>query len=322
MKLVKWIVGGLFVLVVLAAAAAVTVFYGLHPKRRAPLDVQAPATPEAVERGRYLATHVTGCLGCHSEGEITKPGDPVKAGTLGGGRDFGVLPGFPGHIRAPNITPDPGHGLGKWTDGEILRAMREGVSRDGRPLFPMMPYGNFASLSDDDALAIVAYLRTLAPLPTDPGAMEVTFPTSMFIRLAPKPLDQAPPPAPPATDRLARGRWLLQMANCADCHTPSDKGRKIPGKELAGGNHFTWPTGGDLYVPNITPDPATGVGAYSDEDLLRVLNDGVNKAGKPLYMMPWPWYKGMADEDKLALIAALREVKPVKNIVPASTFKR
>jgi mono/diheme cytochrome c family protein len=320
-RIVKWVLGSVFVLAALAVGAASVFFYVLHPKARAPLELKAPSTPEAIARGKYLAENVTGCLGCHSEGELDKPGDPLKPGMLGSGRDFGDMPGFPGRIRAKNLTPDPVHGIGKWTDGELVRAIREGVSRDGRTLFPMMPYPLYGQLlADDDALAIVAYLRTLEPIAHDPGPMEVTFPLSMFIRLAPKPVEKSPPPAP--ADRLARGQWLLRMASCADCHTPQEKGEPVKGMELAGGQRYPFPGGGEIAIPNITSDPATGIGSYTDEDLLRVLNEGVNKAGEKLYLMPWPWYRGMTEDDKRALIAALREVKPISNVVPASTITR
>ena len=73
-----------------------------------------------------------------------KPGDPPVEGKLGAGRDFGDLPGFPGHLRAPNLTPDKETGIGNFTDGEILRAMREGIGRDGRALFPQMPFQTYA----------------------------------------------------------------------------------------------------------------------------------------------------------------------------------
>ena len=320
MRIVKKLLGFLLILIVLAAGAGYVFFFVVHPKKRASAELKAPSTPEAIERGRYLATHVMGCLGFHSEGDVTKPGDPHKPGTEGGGRDFGDIPDFPGHIRAPNITPDPEHGVGKWTDGELVRALREGLSRDGRVLFPMMPYGTYHDLlSDEDALAIVAFLRSLKPLPNNPGPMEVKFPVSMFIRLAPQPVETPAGAAP--TEKLARGRWLLRVASCTECHTPSEKGKPIEGMEYAGGGKFPLPIG-DLYVPNITSDQATGIGAYSDEDLLRVLNEGVNKAGKSLYMMPWTLYRGMTDEDKQALIAAMREIKPIANVVPASTIKR
>jgi cytochrome c553 len=310
-------------LVALLVLALVVKFYVLSPALRPAPDMKATGTPEAVEHGKYLVNHVTGCLGCHSKIDETKPGDFFIPGTEGGGRDFGALPNVPIHIRAANITPDKDTGIGNWTDGEIVRAVREGVSRDGRPLFPQMPYQTYReTLSDDDALAIVSYLRTLKPIANRPGQTEVKFPISMFIRAVPKPLEKAPPPAPPVTDKLARGKWLLKVASCGDCHdSHNEKMEPIPGKELAGGTRFPLPGDKYVYVPNITSDKATGIGAYSDDDLRRVFEEGKGKDGRDLYMMPWSYYRGMTPEDKDALYFALRQVPPVANVVLPSKTK-
>ena len=319
-KIVIRVLGVLGALLTLAVLALVVKFYVLSPKSRAAPDMKAPSTPEAIARGKYLVHHVTACVGCHSKVDETKPGDFYFPETLGQGRDFGEFPGSPIHIRARNITPDEETGLGKWTDGEIVRAMREGVSRDGSPLFPQMPYLTYReTLSDDDALAIVAYLRTLKPIKNDPGKTDVKFPVSMFIRAVPQPLEASPPPQPPVTDKLARGKWLLKAASCNDCHDGmNERMEKIPGKELAGGTKFPLPGDKYVHVPNITSDKATGIGAYTDEDLRRVFDEGKGKDGRDLYMMPWSYYRGMTPEDKEALFAALREVPPVVNLVPPS----
>lgn len=323
MKIVKRalaVLGGLIALLVLGM---VVKFYILSPKSRPAQAMKAPTDPASIERGKYLVNNVTGCLGCHSKIDESKPGDFAFPGTEGQGRDFGEIPNYPVHIRARNITPDKATGIGDWTDGEIVRAMREGVSRDGSGLFPQMPYLTYGeSLSDDDALAIVAYLRTLKPISNDPGKTEVKFPISMFIRAVPRPIEKSPPPAPPASDKMARGNWLLKVCSCGDCHDKvNNKMEKIPGGELAGGAHFPLP--GDKYVniPNITSDKATGIGAYSDDDLKRVFEEGKGKDGRDLFMMPWSYYRGMTAEDKDALYTALRAVKPVVNLVPASKTK-
>jgi mono/diheme cytochrome c family protein len=319
-RFVKWFVFSILLVAAVAGGAGAGYFYVLHPRTRAAPDVRAPKTPEIVERGRYLAHHVAGCMSCHSASSLYEPGDPIDPKMLGSGKEFPEIPGFPGRVRTPNLTPDEQHGLGMWTDGEIARAIREGVSRDGRALFPMMPYAVYRqTLSDDDTLAIVAYLRTLPALAHDPGKMEVPFPVSMFIRAVPRPVEKSPPPAPDGKDRLARGRWLLATMACGDCHTPSEKGKPLPGKSFAGGMNFgALPSGRILYAPNITSDAATGIGAYSDEDLLRVFDEGKNKAGQPLYAMPWPLMKGLTSEDKAALIQAVREIPPVTNAVPTA----
>lgn len=322
-KTVKRVLLGVGLLPVVLAGAMAARFYGTLPRRAPPSSVKISATPEMVARGDYLANHVMGCLGCHSQVDDTVPGEPVVPGRLGSGRDFGRLPGYPGHPRAPNLTPDPETGIGNFTDGELLRAMREGIGRDGRPLFPMMPFVTYAAaMSDADAHAVIAYLRTLKPIKNAMAPTELDFPVSMFLRAVPKPLAQPAPPPPPESDVSARGRWLLKVASCADCHDSVDARHvPIPGRGLAGGQAFPLANGGMVYAANITQDKATGIGAYSEEDILRVLTEGKGKSGRPLYTMPWRYYAGMTDGDKKALVVALRETPAVSNVVPAPTLK-
>jgi mono/diheme cytochrome c family protein len=320
-KILKRALAVVGVLLALAVGGVATKFYVLLPKMRPAPDVKAPTTPEAIERGKYLANHVAACVGCHSKVDTSVSGEPPVEGFLGAGRDFGEMPGFPGHLRAPNLTPDKETGLGSWTDGEVLRAIREGVGKDGRVLFPQMPYVTYShTLSDDDALAVIAYLRSLEPVKNNPGRAEIGFPVSMFIRGVPKPLEKSPPPPP--TDKLARGNWLLEICSCSDCHDSMDAHmNKIPGKRLAGGMGMPVGDKGMVYAANLTSDKATGIGSYSDDDIRRAINEGKAKSGRTLYIMPWYYYKGMTDEDKDALIVALRAVPAVANVVPPATIK-
>lgn len=317
-------VGALLLLALLAVLGVVVKFFVLSPRSRPAPSVTAVASPEAIARGKYLVHDVAGCIGCHSPVQEDEPGEPPVEGKLAAGRDFGALPGFPGRLRAPNLTPDKETGIGNMTDGEVLRAIREGIGRDGRALFPQMPYQTYAkTLSDADALSIIAYLRTLPAVKNDPGRMEVNFPVSMFIRAAPQPLDAPLAAAPAPADKMARGKWLLQVCSCGDCHdSVDDRHEKLPGKAFAGGQKFPLPNGkGVAIASNITSDKATGIGAYSDDDLRRVLDEGKGKSGRNLYTMPWSYYRGMTVEDKEALIAALREVPAVGNVVPPSAIK-
>jgi mono/diheme cytochrome c family protein len=319
MKILKWVLALVLVLAACAVGAGAVFFFVLHPKSRPAPDVTAPRSAEAVARGDYLANHVAGCTVCHSPVDETRPGDVVRTDKLGAGREF-LFEGFPGRLRAPNISSDPKLGIGAWTDGEVLRAMREGVGKSGRTLFPMMPYGVYGRrLDDEDALAIIAYLRTLPPQPVPSGVTELDFPVSMFVRLAPRPLDAPPPAPPPASDPVARGQWLLDLASCAECHSQAEKGRVVPGLRMAGNTSpFKLPGGITVYAPNLTSDAATGIGSYSDADLMRVLTDGIGKNGKPLYVMPWDALRGMTEEDRRCLIAGLRQLPPVTHVVPAS----
>ena len=195
-KNIKRVLAAIGALITLLITVVIVKFYVLSPKMRPAPVMTAPTNAEAIERGRYLVHHVAACVGCHSKVQETVPGEPPVEGMLGSGRDFGDMPGAPVHIRAANLTPDRDTGLGGWTDGEIARAMREGVGKEGRVLFPQMPYLTYReTLSDGEVLDIIAYLRTLKPVNNDGGKTSVDFPVSMFIRSAPKPLEASPPPA-------------------------------------------------------------------------------------------------------------------------------
>ena len=316
--MIKKILLGVLILLVVAIAGLFTYFYGFLPKTRPAPDVKAPSTPEAIERGRYLAHHVLGCVGCHSDIDEERPGDHLVEGTLLSGRVFPVPADFPGTLVAPNLTPDPETGIGQWTDGEILRAMREGVSRDGRTLFPQMNYGAFKHLPDDDALAVIAYLRSVKPIKRAPGRSEIKFPVSMFIRAAPAPLEAPPPPLP--TEQVARGEMLIKLMSCADCHTPMEKGAPVEGMYMAGGFCFEGRFG-KACSPNITSHKASGIGSMSDDDLMRVFREGKGKDGRMLWVMPWALYSGTTEEDLRAVIAALRKVPENPALAPASEIK-
>ena len=280
----------------------------------------APRTPEAIARGKYLSEGLTGCVACHSPVDESRPGDFSQAGLEYTGRVWSRDAGFPGIIVAPNITPDPETGIGNWTDGEVVRAIREGVSRDGRPLFPLMNYPGYRDFSDEDALAIVAFLRAQKPVKRDNGQTALDFPVGMMIRTVPQPLDGPPAGLPPGG--VERGRALLKIMLCGECHTPrDDRGNPIPGRELAGGTPSRGPWG-VVYAANITSHPAAGIGAFSDDDLKRVFREGKNRAGRDLWVMPWSITRNLTETDVDALIAALREVPPSTYLVPAAQLTR
>jgi len=311
---------GLGALVGIAAAAIVTKFYVLSPRSRPAPQMIAPKDEATIKRGEYLAKHVYACMGCHSEVHEDLPGEPLVEDKLGVGRDFGPIPSFPGRIRARNLTSDAQAGIGAWSDGEIARAMREGIAKNGRPLFPIMPYPTYAkTMSDDDALAVVAFLRTLPASKNDPGPMEIDFPLRMFARAIPKPLERPAPP-PPATG-IERGKWLLDACSCTECHTTKDDHfQPLPGMYLAGGNEFPIRGKGSVYVANITSDKETGIGAWTDDEVLAAIKTGVSKTktNRALYAMPWPHYGGMTDDDLHWLVVALRQVPAVNHKVDAA----
>lgn len=142
---------GFTVLLALAVSGFAGFVFLARPLSRPPQPVTATASPERLARGEYLA-RTRGCVDCHSERDFNRYSGPPKAPLGAHGYCFDKGVGVPGVVCAPNLTSDKETGIGAGTDGEILRAMREGVSRDGRPLFPLMPYGDLKHLSDEGSL--------------------------------------------------------------------------------------------------------------------------------------------------------------------------
>lgn len=308
--------GVLAATVALVLAIAIALFFWRFP-RVAPASTAAfDHSAQRLERGRYLANHVTVCIDCHSSRNWAVFSGPIQPGTEGrGGERFDEKYGFPGTFYAANITPA---GIGDWSDGEILRTITSGVTRTGRAMFPVMPYTSYRALSEEDAESIVAYLRTLKPVDGAYPAAHLDFPMNLIVRTIPQPY--APGPAPDRSNTLAYGKYLTAIAGCAECHTPRVKGAPVAGMEFAGGMEFALPRGGVVHSANITPDAKTGIGAWSREAFISRFENYRPDEPQPQVtpgefntVMPWTMYAGMTDEDLGAIYAYLRTVKPIQN---------
>ena len=284
----------------------------IGPKVRALTDRAFEATPARLERGRYLATSVAGCVACHSERDPNAPGMPALASRLGAGTVFGEGSALPGRLVAPNLTTDKETGAGNWTDDMLARAIREGIGHDGRTLFPLMPYMNYREMPDEDLASVIVYMRTLAPVRNPLPQTEIIFPVKYLIRNAPQPVTQ-PVPQPDLSDQVTRGAFLVRMASCADCHTPQEKGQVKTGFEFAGGLVFDTPEG-KVMAANITPD-ASGVSYYDENLFVEAIRTGKVKARSLSPAMPWVFYRDMTDEDLKAIFAYLKTLTPVKHTV-------
>ncbi|MBC8133798.1 MAG: cytochrome C, partial [Deltaproteobacteria bacterium] len=165
MSLVKRIFLAAMALVILVLAGGAGFLFFKKPNQRPPLSETVTATPERLARGQYLAVNALSCLHCHSPINPTRWSAAADLDLVGsGGLCLDEAAGFPGKVCSPNITADPDTGIGAWTDGEIMRAIREGISRDGRPLLPFMNYLEYRQLPDEDVRSIVVFLRTLKPI--------------------------------------------------------------------------------------------------------------------------------------------------------------
>jgi cytochrome c553 len=261
------------------------------------------ATPDRIERGRYLAHHVTGCIECHSERNWAYYAGPVVPGTEGQGAklDYLRLDKY-----APNVTPA---GIADWTDAELIRAIREGVDRKGQPVHSFLPSDGYARLSKDDVESLVIYLRTLKPI-----ASQVPRPKAAAGK-APHPPVQ-PQPAPAPSDTVAYGKYLVSIANCRFCH----------GETLTGGKEFQIPGRPPIAALNITPFEGTATSRDQSSFIGRFkafASDGARRLrapqDKPSTVMPWTEFARMTEQDQGAIYDYLRTLqpKPAAKVTPA-----
>lgn len=281
-------------------------------------------TPALVTRGRYLANHVAACMDCHSQRDWTRLAGPLLPGTLGaGGQEYGKNYGLPGRFYGRNITPAA---LKTWSDAELLVAITAGVSKSGKPLFPLMPYRNYHQMHVHDATAIIAYLRTLEPVANTVPPSRVPPPLRLAMRMMPHRAVLRTDTV--ALSGVAYGRYLTQLAGCADCHTKRTMGNLVKKAPFAGGMAVSI-NGGTLRSANITPDVETGIGRWTRQDFInrfRAYNSTTHHApavaGGFNTVMPWTLYAGMTDADLGAIYAYLKTVRPVKHRVTVFTTRR
>lgn len=248
-----------------------------------------------VERGRYLFESIAACGNCHTP--KTAQGPDLARDLAGGLRfdePFGVA-------VAPNITPDPETGIGKWTDAQIITAIREGKRPDGSTIGPPMPIALYRGISDTDVRAMVAYLRTVKPVVNK-------VPRSQY--KVPLPASYGPPVgsvAPvPRTDKVRYGAYLAGPAgHCIECHsTPGPQGAPdFVNQTGAGGMEFKGPWGVSV-AANITP---AGLGKWSDAEIRKAITEGLRPDGRRLKPpMGFAYYRHLAPADLDAIVAYLR----------------
>lgn len=279
--------------------------------------VSIDLTSADIEHGKYLANHVAACVDCHSKRDWSKFSGPIVPGTVGGGGEyFGPEMGFPGEFYSKNLTP---FHLGDWTDAEIFRAITCGVSKDGKALFPVMPYLYYGKMPKEDVVDIIAYLRRLEPVEHATPPSKPDFPMNFIINTIPKnpKFEEKPDPS----DKLAYGRYLVNAAACMECHTPVKNGQVIVENVFWGGRPFEMPNG-ILRSPNLTPDRATGIGTWSEEMFIKRFKAYEDLSSLPSIseedyntLMPWSMYAGMKNEDLAAIYTYLKSLEPKTNLI-------
>jgi mono/diheme cytochrome c family protein len=267
-----------------------------------------PSSPAEVARGKYVFGATGGC-GCH-----TAPKGQINAG----GRKYD---GPFGTVYSTNITPDKQTGIGGWTDDQIIAAIRLGRRPNGERLLPVHPFPVFNGMAEEDLRALVAFLRTTPavnranqPKKITVPLFETVFLPTWLAAFAPR---ETPPPKAP-TSGIARGEYLVKaVGHCGECHTPrtmtmaSDNTRFLAG--TAKGPE-------DQAVSNITPDPDTGIGKWSVEEIADYLGGGLKPDGDvagglmgEVIEGTLAGYKHMTRADLVAIAQYLKSIPAVRN---------
>jgi mono/diheme cytochrome c family protein len=307
------------VIVVLVAGLLSYVSFAL-PDVGKPMDIKVTSTPESIKRGEYLANHVMGCVGCHSERNWNEFSGTLVPGTLGkGGERFDQHFGFPGVYIARNITPA---GISDYTDGELYRAITTGVKKNGEPIFPMMPYQAYGRMDPNDIKAVISYIRSLPAIENKTEDSKSDFPMNFIVRTIPQKAEPQNMPSP--DDVVNYGKYLVNACACQDCHTPFDKGKFDMNYRLAGGREFQLPWG-KVTSANLTPDPETGIGSWTKESFVTRFKSYVDSNNNPVHtqvgpndfntIMPWTMFGGMNESDLNAIYEYLRTLPAIKHTV-------
>jgi len=253
----------------LVAAALLAWYVTRQPASPFEQEQAASVDPAQVSRGEYVA-RLSDCVACHS-----LPGKAPFAGGLEMATPLGA-------IHATNITPDRTHGIGTYSLADFDRAVRHGVAPGGRRLYPAMPYPSYAKLSDDDIRAMYAFfMQGVQPasepnIPSDiPWPLNLRWPIALWNGLFAPTATYAAKPNQDA--RWNRGAYIVQgPGHCGSCHTPrglafNEKALDESGKPfLAGALLDGW------YAPSLRQDPNTGLGRWSEAQIVQFLKTGRN----------------------------------------------
>jgi hypothetical protein len=312
----------LIVFLVLAAVAILSYVSAAFPNVGPAEDLTIEYTQERIERGHYLANAVMLCMDCHAERDYSKFSAPPKDGTLGAGGDrFDKAMGFPGVFYAKNITP---YGIDRYTDGELYRVITTGVNKDGKAMFPIMPYLYYGKMDPEDIYSVIAYIRSLESVQKDIPESVPDFPFNLIVKTIPQ--KAHPQTKPDKSDWIAYGAYMTNASGCIECHTNVKDGQIIKELAFAGGREFAFPDGSVLRTMNITPHK-TGIGTWTEEMFVQRFKMYADSAyvapsvapGEFNTIMPWVMYAHMEEEDLKAIFAYLQTVTPIENIVERFT---
>jgi mono/diheme cytochrome c family protein len=255
--------GRIFIGVVLAGVIAFGVFWWSTTPGSPVIPATAPPAAPNPANG-LIIFNAGGCSSCHAV-----PGQPDRT-RLGGGL---AIPSPFGTFYAPNVTPDPVDGIGRWTEADFVNAVTRGVSPAGAHYFPAFPYASYRHANVDDIRDLFAYLKSLAPVAGKVRDHDVPFPFNIrrSIGIWKRLFMDGRPFMPDAarSSRWNRGAYLVNgLGHCAECHSPRNfLGGIVAAQRFAGGPNPE----GEGWVPNITQK---GLGEWSTKDIEYFLESG------------------------------------------------
>lgn len=313
-KVLRYLLLTLTIIAVLIGGFAAFIAIRGIPKYKAEtIDLKVDVTPERIAKGEKLASML--CRSCHyneNTGKFT-------------GRRLSDVPQF-GEIYSRNITKDPEHGIGKWTDGQLAYLFRTGIKPDGTYLPPYMP--KLVHLSDEDLYSIIAFLRSDNPWiqpdntrqPESKPSFLTKFLTGTGI-VKPFPYPKTPIVNPDTTDKVKWGEYIaLGQLECYSCHSRDFAKNDYfnppnsPGF-FGGGNELTSPDGSKIKSLNITMDEETGIGKWTEDEFVKAVKYGQVPNGQPALRQPMQPYANLTDNEARAIYAYLKTVPRVHNKV-------
>jgi mono/diheme cytochrome c family protein len=261
------------------------------------------ADGDAVARGAYLAA-AAGCDQCHTD---TKNGGPPYAGGRALETPYGTIP-------TPNITPDRETGIGRWSHADFTRALRWGIAPDDTHYLPAFPYPFYSRLSERDLADLKAFLDSLPPVSrrNQPRSPTILASARGALDVAATPFAGPWRPDAGKGEGWNRGAYLAAtLGRCGDCHTPRTVlGAPDPARAFAGAPAAL----GRKAAPNITPDPETGIGKWSEDEIVTLLKDGqtpdVDFVGGAMAEVVKNTAR-LTDADRRAIAAYLKSLPPV-----------
>lgn len=314
MKLFLKILLGLILLIVLVAGgfAAFINIDGIPHYPTQKVDLKVEATPERVARGKVIAEAM--CNECHMNS---------ATGKLTGH----ILPDLPpqfGKAYSQNITQDKEFGIADWTDGEIAFLLRTGIKKNGQYAPPWMP--KLPRIADEDIYSIIAFLHSndssVQAANVQDTAQEPSFLAKFLCHVAFKPFLYPTQKyvAPKVEDKVAYGKYVVQdMYDCFGCHSADFKSLnglepEKSGGYLGGGNLMPGRDGKGIYTANLTFDNETGIGKWSEDDLIKTLHKGVTPSGHVL-RYPMVVQPELSDDEIRAVYAYLKTVPVIHHVM-------